>query len=256
MRIAELGLRIADWLVVLTLIAWPGCDSRAPIGVPPRVLKQPRDVRGDGVVRGRIKLVGTPPVMAMIDNQICHDGAEPIKEETVVVGGDGSLKNVFVYLTSASLPAVDGSTLPPAMLDQANCRYVPHAVGVCVNQPLRVHSSDATTVHNVHYSPQHNASGNLTMTGAGQEKTIAFGTAEFINVKCDVHPWMSAYVGVFDNPFFAVTGDDGSFEIKGVPSGQYTLNVWHERYGKLERSVSVTDGSPAAMMDLVYEQPK
>jgi hypothetical protein len=123
-----------------------------------------------------------------------------------------------------------------------DCRYVPHVLGVQADQPLVVRSSDPT-LHNVHYNPKRNAPANFGMTKAGQEKTVTFKAHEFIQVRCDVHPWMSAFIGVFENPFFAVTDENGQFQIEHLPDGQYTLATWHERYGRLEREIEVVDGA-------------
>ena len=161
-------------------------------------------------------------------------------EEKVVVNENGTLANVFVYL--AGVPASDGSDREPAVLDQVDCRYVPHAIGVQVGQMLRIRSSDPT-MHNVHYDSDSNGAANFGLTVAGAEKPVTLkGNHEFIRVRCDVHPWMSATIGVFESPFFTVTDDaEGTFEIARVPAGQYTLVAWHELYGKLERPVEVKD---------------
>ena len=212
-------------------------------------------VRGTAQVSGVVRLDGTAPVMKVIENKPCHDGAaSPITEETVLVGAGGGLRNVFVSVESPALPKVDGATLEPAVLDQVDCRYVPHAVGVCVGQTLRVRSSDPT-MHNVHYAPEYNESRNFGMTRAGAERAVTFRAPEFIRVKCDVHPWMTAYVGVFDTPFFAVTDANGRFEIAGLPPGSYKLVTWHERYGRLEQDLSLTESTPTTA-ELVYRAPK
>jgi plastocyanin len=249
-RILDCGLRIAECLfLAILLLGGVGCEDQ--------VKREPRvaidKVKGDGRVRGVVRFEGTPPVMRTIENRPCHPAAEPIAEEHVVVGASGGLKNVFVTVESPALPKVDGSPLPPAVLDQVSCRYVPHAVGVCVGQTLRVRTSDPGTMHNVHYNPSGNESRNFAMTGAGQEKAVTFTAPEFIRVACDVHPWMSAHVGVFDTPFFAVTDDKGEFEILNLPSGRYKLVAWHERYGKLESDVSVERS--AVTTELLYKAP-
>ena len=141
-----------------------------------------------------------------------------------------------MYLEDA--PAVDGSSQPPALLDQSRCRYVPHALGIQVNQTLRIRSSDPT-MHNVHFNPDINPAKNFAMAQAGQESTTSFAVPEFIRMKCDVHPWMKAWVGVFDHPYFSVTADEGEFEIKNVPPGTYKLVAWHELFGRQEQTVTV-----------------
>jgi hypothetical protein len=241
---------MVDWCVIALVVALAGCDRGSQAKVATAPVKKIEEVRGNGVIRGRVMLDGTPPVMATISNEICHDKATPLKEETVVVGNENGLANVFVYVQG--LPRVDGSSVPPALLDQVNCRYVPHALGVTAGQPLRIKSSDPT-MHNVHYTPAKNEARNLGMTRAGDEKTVTLAEpGEFIRVKCDVHPWMNATIGVFDNPFFAVTDENGRFEITALPLGTWKLVTWHERYGQLEQTISVTD-SPSAI-DLAYRQ--
>jgi len=250
--------------VCFLLVAFASCDSRSPIknegagssqrDPSPRVVEKIEDVRGSSVVRGQVKFVGTPPAMEEIANQPCHAGAPKLKEETVVLGPTAGLANVFVRIDG--LPPVDGSTLPPAKLDQVHCRYVPHAVGVCVSQPLLVRSSD-DTMHNVHWDPTTNAPANFGLTRAGSDKTVSFRASEFIKVRCDVHPWMSATIGVFENPFFAVTDADGRYEIDNLPPGKYKLIAWHERYGELVREVEVKDAAAAAPVEaeIVYQAP-
>jgi hypothetical protein len=171
----------------------------------------------------------------------CCQGEPPIVEQSVVVNSNNTLRNVFIYLEDA--PKTDGSGLDPALLDQERCSYTPHALGIQTNQLLRIRSSDPT-MHNVHYTPDKNNARNLSMTQSGQEVPVSFPAAEFIRMKCDVHPWMSAWVGVFDNPFFAVTHHEGSFEIKGIPNGKYKLVAWHELYGRKEQSVTIADNKP------------
>ena len=209
--------------------------------------------KGTATLRGRVKFLGTPPAMKVLKNEPCHEGApKAILEETVLVGADQGLKNVFVYLEGG--PAVDGATLPPSVLDQVNCQYVPHVVGVVVNQPLKVKSSDPA-FHNTHYTPSRNPSENFGLLRAGHEKTVRFSTPEIFHVRCDVHPWMSSYVAVFDNPFFAATSEDGSFELKAIPAGTYMLVAWHELYGELRRSITIADNE-SITADFEYKPPQ
>jgi plastocyanin len=240
-------------LFAVLLIGGCGRDSDESQAAPPRVAPN----FGSGTIRGKVKFVGAAPKRAEIANQPCHDGAaSPLLDETVVVNEkSGTLANVFVYLADA--PASEGSKAEAAMLDQKDCRYVPHVVGVQVGQSLRVKSSDPKTLHNVHYNPSDNRPGNFGLTDAGAEKTVVFEKAEFIRVKCDVHPWMTAYVGVFDSPFFATSREEtGAFEIARVPAGTYQLAAWHEQLGQVvaEQSVVVKDNETVEV-SVVYKAP-
>ena len=240
-------------LVVVIATSLIGCDNdvssakRSDVA-PPRVQVK----TGHGVVRGVVKFDGVPPKMATIANQPCHTGAPELEEETVIVGDGGAMMNVFVYVEGAG--SGDGSQRQPATLDQVHCRYVPHVVGVQVAQPLVVRSSD-DTLHNVRYAPDRGAAANFGLTRPGDERRVKFDAAEFVRVKCDVHPWMTAYVGVFDNPFFAASGVDGHFEIKDLPAGHYTLVAWHEVYGRREQPLTIADETKPVDVTFRYKAP-
>ena len=239
--------------IVAVLLSVTGCSREADESpaTPPRVAP----VFGNGTIRGTVKFVGTAPKRAEIANKPCHDhAASPLLDETVVVNEKtGTLANVFLHLADA--PPSDGSAREAAVLDQKDCRYVPHVVGVQVGQTLKVRSSDPKTLHNTHYVPSANQPGNFGLTDAGQERAVTFAKPEFIRVKCDVHPWMTAYVGVFDSPFFATSDEDqGRFEIARVPAGKYKLVAWHEQLGQLEQAVEVKDGE-AVDVAVTYQGP-
>ena len=207
---------------------------------------------GTGVVRGSVKFVGTPPTIKVIANKPCCKGAPAELNEESVVVTDGRLANVFVYFKDA--PNVDAAMAEPALLDQKYCQYVPHAVGVRVGQTLKIRSSD-DTMHNVHFNPSRNKAENFGFTTVGAEKTVRFAHPEFMRMKCDVHPWMMAYVGVFDSPFFAVTPVTGEFEIKGLPAGTYTLATWHEQLGEQEQTVTIADDGQSVTANFEYKGP-
>ncbi len=188
--------------------------------------------------------------MRDIPNVPCHTGAPTQKEETVIVSPSGGLKNVIVSLEGIGPGAPRSDTT--AVLDQKDCRYVPHVIAITAGQSLTIHSSD-DTMHNVHIDASQNPPVNLGMTAAGQQKSVSFARPEIMRVKCDVHPWMTAYIGVFENPLFAISADDGSFQITGVPAGTYTLTAWHELYGEQKVSVTVSDDKPANV-ELTYKE--
>ncbi|QOV91317.1 carboxypeptidase regulatory-like domain-containing protein [Humisphaera borealis] len=222
------------------VLAFSGCKSE-PAKVP---ASKPVVAAGMAIVRGKVTFEGTPPARATLGDQICGVTKQPIKDESVLVSATGAMENVVVYLEDG--PNVESKT-EPALLDQQYCRYVPHVVAVRTGHTLKVKSSDPT-LHNAHSDKGTNKPFNLSFADAGQTRDVTFAVPEVaIRVRCDVHQWMNAYVAVFDHPFFAVTGEDGQFELKGVPAGTYTLVAWHERYGQKKTPVTVgTDGTATA----------
>jgi plastocyanin len=200
----------------------------------------------EGTVTGKIIFTGTAPVPKKIDmglEPFCANGpGDKTTEDAVVV--DGKLANVFVYVKSGG--AVDKfSFAPPSSpveLDQRGCRYHPHVLGVQANQTIKIINSDQAT-HNIHPSPAKNAEWNQSQTQGAPPIEKSFARTEvLIPVKCNQHPWMRAYIGVLPHPFFAVSSDkDGTYTIKGLPPGDYTIVAYHEKYG--EQTAKVTIGA-------------
>ena len=205
-------------------------------------------------VTGKVKLVGPPPDMGTIDmgaqKQCAALHPDPVTEETVVVGEGGELKNVVVSLKPSDDDAVPNAppvTTEPAVMDQKGCMFEPHVLAMRAGQPLVLKNSDPF-LHNVHSQSTANEAFNMAMptANAGQKADPQPKAPETIKVKCDVHPWMTGWIAVFDHPYFAVTADDGTFTIKGLPDGSYTLTAWHERYGTKDQKVTVKDGKATA----------
>lgn len=204
----------------------------------------PVDAAVAATIEGSVKFTGTKPVMrpvSMDATPACarQHGDKPVLSEEVVVNDNGTLRNVFVYV-KAGLPAQRWA-VPKEMVtvDQVGCVYKPHVVGVMVDQQLQFLNSDPTS-HNIHPMPRINAESNESQPAKGEPKLKSFSKPEvMILVKCNLHPWMRVYVGVVAHPFFGVTGEDGSFSLKGLPPGEYTLEAWHERYGVKEVKVKV-----------------
>lgn len=219
-------------IFLLLAIALAGCEKRSE---PPLV---PVRAPGNSEIHGIIKFIGTPPPIANFPNAICAGTQKAIPEEAIVIGPAGGLANCLVYLKGIS--AATASPLPPAVLDQIDCRYVPHVLGVMTNQPLAIRSEDATP-HNVHLQTSVNPTANFAFTQPHQQTLTQFAYPEIFKVTCDVHPWMSAWVGVFPSPYFVVTDLAGHFEIKNVPVGDYTLVVWQERLGEKEQPIHISD---------------
>ena len=140
------------------------------------------------------------------------------------------------------------------VLDQNGCQYQPHAQGIMVGQPYKILNSDGI-LHNVHSLPKVNAQFNKPMPPTLKETTTTFAKPEPIfKIKCDVHPWMSAYIGVFTHPFYSVTSADGKFTISGLDPGTYEITAWHERLGTQTASVTV-GASDKKTQDFKFAMP-
>lgn len=196
-----------------------------------------------GEVSGTVKLDGTPPKMKAINmaaEPACGKArTSPAMSEEVVTGEGGDLANVVVYVKSGaegySFPAPSG----PVKIDQQGCQYHPHVIALEVGQNLEVVNSDQTT-HNIHPVPKDNREWNESQPPGATPIEKSFPRAEVaIPVKCNVHPWMKAYIAVLSNPYFQVTGKDGAFNLKNLPPGNYTLTAWHELYGTSEQMVTI-----------------
>jgi plastocyanin len=157
-----------------------------------------------------------------------------------VVGSDGkTLGNVFVYVKDGLGNYVFDTPTEPAKIDQKECRYHPHVFGMRVGQPLEIQNSDPT-LHNIHALPKNNTEFNTGQPIKDMKTTHTFTAKEImVPFKCDVHGWMNAYVGVMDHPYYAVTGEDGKFELKSLPPGTYTIEAWHEKLGPMSESVTL-----------------
>jgi plastocyanin len=204
-----------------------------------------------GVISGRVLFTGDAPVMPAIDmssNPSCErQHHTPQRAETVIVNSNGTLRNVFVRI-KRGLP--EGRWPVPAqsaVLNQNGCVYRPHVLGIMEGQSLEIVNGDPVN-HNVHAECQTNAAWNESQPPRAEHKFKTFSSEEILfPVTCSVHPWMRSYIGVSPHPFFFVTGDDGSFNIKGVPPGTYTIEAIHEKYGKKEGTLTLAPGGSASV---------
>ena len=208
-----------------------------------------------GIVTGKVNFKGTAPTPTTIKMNAdpncvkLHTG--PVVSDSVVVNKNNTLKYVFVYVKEG----VKGSFPTPkeaVVFDQRGCHYTPHVFGIMVNQPLEILNSDPT-LHNVHALPKVGKQFNAGMPMKDMKISRTFDKSEvMVTVKCDVHPWMRAYAGVLEHPFYSVTNDEGSFEIKNLTAGKYTVTAWHEKYGTKDMTVTVEEGKPATI-DYTFE---
>ena len=197
-----------------------------------------------GNVNGKISFAGAKPAVTKIKMNAdpkcvkLHGGKE-VEAEAVVINGNGTLKNVFVYVKSG----LAGKTFPvpsnPVTFDQKGCVYNPHVLGMMVSQKLEIKNSDAT-LHNVHSLAKNTKQFNVAQPKQGMKMTQKFDKPEvMVKVKCEVHNWMNAYIGVMDHPFFAVSDAMGAFSLKNLPAGTYELEAWHEKFGTQTLKVTV-----------------
>lgn len=210
-------------------------------------------------IKGKVTLDGKAPEMKEIDmsavKECAAQHADPVTEPTVVADDKGNLANVIVAIKKA-----EGQDLPgevpsePAVLDQQGCMYEPHVVAMMAGQEMAVKNSDPF-LHNVHALSTINPPFNFGQPTKDEEGKKLGADApkaeEYFRVKCDVHPWMSAYIGVFEHPFFAVTKEDGTYEMKteGLADGEYTVTFWHEKFASetpAEMKVEIKDGKAEA----------
>jgi len=212
-------------------------------------------------VKGTVKLDGPKPETKKVDmstNADCMKAhADAPDDDTVVVDDKGNLQNVIVSIKPADGQELGGEApKDPVVLDQQGCMYTPHVVALMAGQTLVVKNSD-DFMHNVHSLPDANDPINQAQLKdpVGIE-VKGLKAAENFMVKCDVHPWMKAWVGVIEHPFFAVTKEDGtySFDTKGLKDGDYTLQAWHEKFGTETQKISVKGGK--ATSNFKFSQDK
>lgn len=245
--------------VFLALLLLSGCSQRT---APPEQAAAPKatpvfsvDPATAATITGVIRFDGAAPKREKIDmsqDPGCTVGSSPNFSEGYVTKA-GKLANVFVYIKEG----LEGKTfaVPSAAvgLDQNGCRYVPHVLGVMAGQKLHITNSDSA-MHNVHPKPVNNESWNVSQMPKSEPIERSFPKPELmLKIMCNQHPWMRAYVSVTTHPFFAVSKDDGSFEIKGLPPGEYTLAAVHERMG--EKTIKIRVGpKESAAAEFKYAQ--
>ena len=245
--------------IVMVFLILPGCSKR-DVGIPRNEAPvQPAgggatdtgasaeyktiEVSDAATIRGTIQYTGTPPARAPLtinsDKEIC--GKHKILSEDLIVSSGGGVRNAVVWLVDVK----EGKAWSDKEItqDQAGCVFTPHVVVVGVNQPIKFANSDPV-VHNVRSFPRENLPLNFSLLakGKGKPSTKSFILPDEMKVACDSHKWMNAWVIVRDNPYYAITGDDGSYQIDGVPPGSYTVVYWHESLQKVEAKIDLAAG--------------
>jgi plastocyanin len=250
MRIGQGGIFVAAVAVALSVAgckAKPSEESAAPVAPVTQSQTVAIPASSIGAVEGVVKFTSKAPAPVKIDmtmDPACGmspGGDSNMSEQYAVHGGD--LANVFIYVKSGppaafSVPAASG---PAVVMDQKGCRYTPHVIALQKGGSVEFRNSDIT-MHNIHTMPVAVGSESIDISQGpkGAPQTKQFNQVEtMIPVRCNNHPWMNAFINVSETPFFAVTGEDGTFSLKGLPAGEYTLAAVQEKLGEQTMKVTV-----------------
>lgn len=254
--------RNPSWLVLVAALA-AGCGGDAGDGAADggegaaetEAAAPAVDPAIAATVSGTVSFTGTAPEPTPIDmseEPICAEkhAEQPVSQPVHVT--DGNLANVFVFVSEGLGDRSFPATSEAVVLDQSGCRYVPHVLGIQTGQDLTIRNSD-DVLHNINTRSTANRPFNISQPQAGMETNRSFNTPEvMIPVQCDVHGWMSAFIGVTGHPYHAVTAADGSFTIEGLPPGDYVIEAWHETLGAQTMNVSVGEAETGTA-DFTYD---
>ena len=246
--------RVSQKFVLGALLFAIGCSKPAsvkpttPAGEPAVAYYQVAPASA-GSITGKIQYAGKAPVRKPIDmssDPACVDAHKgKAYDESLLVSSKGELGNAFVYIKSGLEGKHFAIPAQPVVIDQNGCWFRPRILGVQTGQQFQVINSDPVT-HNIHPMAVTNREWNHSQGPGDPPMNRKFLQPEvMIPVKCNIHSWMHAYIGVVDNPYFAVSADDGSFTINNLPAGTYTLGVWQEKLGTLEQQVTIAPHATA-----------
>ena len=213
-------------------------------------------IYAEGSIPGTITFEGKAPKMRPLKldaDPICVVNNEIApKKEWLILDENKGVKNVLVFVTEG-LNIDYSPPEEPVVIDQKGCIYSPHVLGIMAGQQLDILNNDGT-LHNIHALPKVNKEFNKAQPRSKKKLSVKFEKPEApFKVKCDVHPWMGAYIGVFDHPCFAVSGDDGTYIISDLKPGEYVIEAWHEKLGSQTANVTVSDS--AAHQDFTFKKP-
>jgi plastocyanin len=236
-------------MAAIMALAAAGCGSKEsstsqqPAATAPAVSAKTVDAATAGSVTGTVTLDGKPVLAKPINmsaEPYCQKAhPTPVVPPEVVTGDKGALANVVIFVKDGLGDYVFTAPTGPAQLNQQGCMYDPHIITLMTGQTFEVKNSDQTT-HNIHPMPKDNRDWNKSQPPGADPIDETFARPELaIPVKCNVHPWMKSYIFVFKNPYYAVTSKDGTFELKNLPPGTYTIEAWHEKYGTADQTVTI-----------------
>jgi len=241
-----------NWIALALILLTFGCQKQE---VKPELFQV--DPATAGAISGSVRFRGQPDQTVLIDmdqdpdcKKLYKDGRRP--NQLIVVGQGGSLANVFVYVKSGLGKKAFPSSPASIAIDQKGCWFQPRVIGMQTGQSLEVTNSDPVT-HNIHPQAQVNREWNQSQAPEEQPIRRRFAQPEImIPVKCNVHKWMRAWIGVVGHPYFAVTGADGNFEMKNLPPGPYTLVAWHEKLGTREQTITL-GSTVSSKLEFLFE---
>ncbi len=254
----EWAARVVARAALATLLASAACQ-RAPASSPVAArTPTPLDLATTGTVAGTIRFQGTVPppraIPQIASDPTCvaaHPGGLALRD---VRAEDGRLADVFVWIARGLEDRVFPVPTTPVVIDQRGCLYDPAVVGAQVGQPIVFVNSD-DTLHNVHGEPTQSAPWNFGLGVQGARRTLTIDHAEVpVVIRCDVHPWMRAALGVVPHPYHGVTTTSGGFRLRDVPAGHYVLAAWHATLGTREAEIDVTPGATTTV-DLLFTAP-
>ena len=225
-------------LMLLVVAALAGNGGIAGLPVP----------AGGATITGKVTYTGTPPKMKPIDMSkdpsCAKQHATPVMTENVATGPANALQFVVVYISAGD---TDTSAPTEAVrYDQKGCQYLPHVLPMHAGQSLQIYNDDQTS-HNIHPLAKVNAEWNKSQPSGSPPIDTKYDKAEFIPVKCNIHPWMHGYFVVLNTSHYSVTEQDGGFSLKGLPAGKYTVTAWQEQYGTQSQDVTVGAGESKAI---------
>jgi plastocyanin len=228
-------------LAAVFILFVSGCGGHSSSELsPPAAAVDPATA---GSISGAVTLDGAPPALKPIDmsaSSAClQANPSPVVPPIVVTGNKGALANVVVYVKDAPGNYRYDTPADTVVLQQKNCMYEPHVVALMTGQPFEVQNNDPT-MHNVHPMPKRNRQWSTSQPAGSAALKETFTRPEFaMQVLCNVHPWMRSTVFVFDHPYFAVTPKTGSFELRNLPPGTYTIEAWHETLGTRDQAATI-----------------
>ena len=209
-------------------------------------------VTGGGTIAGVVRYDGIAPKPAQLeiskDKDVC--GAQPLYDQSLIVGSGGGIRNAVVSITDID----KGEPMKPlegVIFDQIGCEYSPHVIAFPAGSSIKVLNSDGI-LHSIHTESTINPVVDMAQPGFKKTLNVTIDKPEAIHVTCDAHNWMDGWWYVTGNPYFAVTGPDGRFSLRGLPPGTYTLKAWHEQLGVREMQVTIVPGRGSAV-DFTFE---